>query len=487
MLSLAVKCRKSNGQFAVLRGFSAPQESGGFWRFSSRSRLIHNFHFRSRCRLWKNAGKIHKDFHRKRPKINVFRPGHTKITLLIFARVCYTVNAPNDTGEGAHNSMGELTISMNSQMDTTVVSNQFIDYYMPSANGEYVKIYLYILRSVNHHASTFSIEEMAQKFDHTVSYILNALRYWETMQLLQLHYDENNALKHITFLDLTRRKAPVISQTAARSAAQPFTARAQEGEADASAKFAAADSAAAEAQQADPYQRHTYTLDEKHRFAKDKNFNSAKFITQTYFGKPLGPSQLDILMFIYDGLGFDNDLIDYLVEYCFSKGKRSMRYIEATAIAWAKEGIHTAEQARERQAIYSQLAASVMQAFGISSRSLVPEERACLDRWSGTYRMPEELILEACRRSVRATGKPSFEYAESILASWDRQGIHTMEDVAAADEAHRRQAMAKAAQKTASGGRAVTNKKTAAGTPFPQRDYDMVSLERQLLHIGNEK
>lgn len=382
--------------------------------------------------------------------------------------------------------MGELTISMNSQMDTTVVSNQFIDYYMPSANGEYVKIYLYILRSVNHHASTFSIEEMAQKFDHTVSYILNALRYWETMQLLQLHYDESNALKHITFLDLTRRKAPVVSQPAAKAGTQLFTAHTPEKTADASAEFADADSMAAhEPQQADPYQRRTYTLDEKHRFAKDKNFNSAKFITQTYFGKPLGPSQLDILMFIYDGLGFDNDLIDYLVEYCFSKGKRSMRYIEATAIAWAKEGIHTAAQARERQAIYSQLTASVMKAFGISSRSLIPEERACLDRWSGTYQMPDELILEACRRSVRATGKPSFEYAESILASWDKQDIHTMENVAKADEAHRQQTMADAAQKAASKGRPAAGKKTAADAPFPQRDYDMVSLERQLLHIGS--
>lgn len=30
--------------------------------------------------------------------------------------------------------------------ESTVVSNVFLDYYMPAANGSYVKVYLYLLR-----------------------------------------------------------------------------------------------------------------------------------------------------------------------------------------------------------------------------------------------------------------------------------------------------------------------------------------------------
>lgn len=338
--------------------------------------------------------------------------------------------------------MGDLTIGMNSQMDTTVVSNQFIDYYMPSANGEYVKIYLYILRSVNHHASTFSIEEMAKKFDHTVSYILNALRYWETLQLLQLHYDENNELKHINFLDLTKKRG---------NFKEPAEEVRNTGE--------------------DMFQKHPYSLDEKQKFAKDKNFNSAKFVTQTYLGKPLGPSQLDILMFIYDSLGFDHELIDYLVEYCVSKGKRSMRYIESVAISWAKQGITTVDAAKERHAAYSQLAVSVMQEFGITSRSLVNEERAFIDKWVKEYHMPTDLIVEACKRTLRATKKGSFDYADSILSNWQKAGIFTMEDVEKADAAHK--------QKTA----ATTVKKSPAVSSFQQRKYDKHELGKLLYDI----
>lgn len=354
--------------------------------------------------------------------------------------------------------MGELTIGMNSQMDTTVVSNQFIDYYMPQANGEYVKIYLYILRSVNHHASTFSLEEMARKFDHTVSYIMNALRYWETMQLLQLYYDDTNTLKHINFLDLTKKRSNMSLGSSTASTSGP-------------AKNTSLPIEPKEPTAEAIYQKRPYTLDEKQKLAKDKNFNSAKFITQTYLGKPLGPSQLDILMFIYDGLGFDNDLIDYLVEYCVSKNKKSMRYIESVAIAWAKQGIHSVALAKERHATYNQLAVSVMQEFGITSRSLVNEERAFIDKWVKEYHMPDDLIVEACKRTLRATKKGSFDYADTILANWHKAGIFTMGDVEKADTAHRK--------KTA----ATAVKKGNKAAPFPQRRYDMDSLEKQLLDM----
>lgn len=363
--------------------------------------------------------------------------------------------------------MGDLTIGMNSQMDTTVVSNQFIDHYMPSANGEYVKIYLYILRSVNHHASTFSIEEMAKKFDYTVSYILNALKSWESEGVLRLGFDENHTLHHIDFLDLkpedpTPEQAPDKKANAA--SAGPKTAQAR----------AALQPAGTDPAEDALYEKRPYTLDDKKRLTNDKNFTSAKFVTQTYFGKPLGPTQLESLMFIYDGLGFDNDLIDCLVEYCVSKGRRSMRYVEATAIAWAKQGITTAALARERIASFDRLSVAIMQEFGISGRSLVAEERAYIDKWTREYQMSETLVKEACRRTRKATGRGSFEYADSILASWHKAGISTMDAVAKADSAYRSQNPAPAGQ----------TKKTARNVPFPQREYDMDALERQLLQTG---
>ena len=46
----------------------------------------------------------------------------------------------------------------------TIVPNQFIDRFMPSANGEFVKVYLYLLRCIHSHASNCTISEIAEYY-----------------------------------------------------------------------------------------------------------------------------------------------------------------------------------------------------------------------------------------------------------------------------------------------------------------------------------
>ena len=66
----------------------------------------------------------------------------------------------------------------------TIVPNQFIDRFMPSANGEFVKVYLYLLRCIHSHASNCTISEIADKFNNTEMDIQRALRYWQKEGLL---------------------------------------------------------------------------------------------------------------------------------------------------------------------------------------------------------------------------------------------------------------------------------------------------------------
>ena len=59
----------------------------------------------------------------------------------------------------------------------TGVPNLFLDYYMPAANGEYVKVYLYLLRALHHTSRELSVSSLADALDHTESDILRALKY----------------------------------------------------------------------------------------------------------------------------------------------------------------------------------------------------------------------------------------------------------------------------------------------------------------------
>ena len=67
----------------------------------------------------------------------------------------------------------------------TVVQNAFIDQYMPHANGEFVKVYLYLLRCADTERE-LSLSSIADVFEHTEKDVSRALSYWEKQNLLRL-------------------------------------------------------------------------------------------------------------------------------------------------------------------------------------------------------------------------------------------------------------------------------------------------------------
>lgn len=76
--------------------------------------------------------------------------------------------------------------------------------------------------------------------------------------------------------------------------------------------------------------------------------------------------------------------------------------------------------------------------------------------------------LVACERTVLATDSHRFEYADSILTSWQKAGVRHKNDIRALDESHQR---SKANRPAAS-----TNK----FNQFTQHDYDFDAIQRSL-------
>ena len=69
----------------------------------------------------------------------------------------------------------------------TAVSNTFIDEYMGTASGEYVKVYLYLLR---HAGENVEIPDIAEALNHTEADVRRALAYWERAGVLASEKEE---------------------------------------------------------------------------------------------------------------------------------------------------------------------------------------------------------------------------------------------------------------------------------------------------------
>ncbi len=347
--------------------------------------------------------------------------------------------------------MGKLTIYREETAAFTAVSNLFIDEYMTQANDAQLKVYLYLLRTFQANQAT-SISEMADQFNHTEKDIMRALRYWEKKELLALDYDGDKNLSAIHLLTPGNGAAGTIPTKPA--GITPLSSVRQTKETAAQA----------------PAEKPSYSADDLKAFCSNSEAETLLFAVEQYIGKPLSVSDMKTILFIYDRLGFSADLIDYLVQYCVGREKRSFRYIEKVALEWAEMHIATPAQAKSLASRYDKNVYAVMKALGKSSAPTA-KEVSFIDRWIKEWDFSLPVIEAACERTVLAVDKHRFEYADGILASWRRAHVHTVEDIRAADTAYQKN-------------RPQPSRLPSAANQFnqfPQREYDFDALEKELL------
>lgn len=351
--------------------------------------------------------------------------------------------------------MADITLHRDNEMQRTFVPNSFIDAYMVHANGEYVKVYLYLLRCMNDPTMTFSVSDAADKFDHTEKDIIRALKYWEKMHLLRLEFDANKELTGICFLDVTAASAPqtpLVSVQAVRPAAVELPPR------------------------------ENYSAAELQRLKNEEDTRELLFVAEHYLGHTLNATEMNTIIYWKESLHFSSDLIDYLIESCVSRNHKSIHYMEKVALSWAKQGIRSVTDAKEESGRHSRLHSAIRRAFGIQGRDFVPYEKEYINTWQKSYGFDETLIAEACERTIRKIHQPSFEYADSILKKWKQNKVTGMQDVQALDALHEERVQtAAAAQKST----AKTTAKKNRFNDFPQRSYDTSQLEKELLNYGS--
>lgn len=368
------------------------------------------------------------------------------------------------------------------------VPSKFIDEYMPEANGEFVKIYLYLLRSLSSSSSDCSISKIADKFDHTEKDVVRALKYWERQKLLAIEYNPDKSIAgiHVTDIyhlddDFSSNKPAAAAQESGNSSNTVEAATivtespASDSSTDSSSVVAGYASNITPIPAPAPTKKE-YTLDDIKNFRKDPDVSELFFIIETYLKHTLSSSDINIILYWYEELHFPTDLIEYLVEYCISKGHSSTRYMNKVAISWSESGITTVEQAKENASIHSQVYYAVMKALGISGRNLVDTEMNYIKKWSKEFGFDTQLISLACQRTISAIHQPSFEYVDSIMTSWHNNQVHTTEDVDKLDAAYN-----KTKKVTVNTTDKPIGTKRNKFNNFNQREYDYDQLEKVLL------
>lgn len=410
--------------------------------------------------------------------------------------------------------MTAINISSDIATSFTTVSDIFIDQYMPKANGEFVKVYLYLLRATGSGAGIATISEIADHFSNTETDIIRALNYWASEGILQLQSGADGQIMGINLCSLSvsgmqAAQSNIQSAVADNAAQNNLQNSVVNNAAQNSLQNDVVNNVAQNISTADIRMQDSvveklksqttdkaassqkeYTLDEIKEFRKNPDISELFFIIETYLKHTLSSTDTNMVLYWLDELHFSTDLVEYLVEYCITKGHSSLRYMNKVALGWADAGIKTVDQAKDDAAAHSQIYYSVMKALGITGRNLVDSEVSLINKWVGEYGFDIELVKAACNKTISAIQKPSFEYTDSILANWRKKDVHTLKDVEVLDAN-----FAKANKASATGSSQSTNATNGSSKPksnnsssknkfnnFNQRNNDYDKLEKLFLN-----
>ena len=348
----------------------------------------------------------------------------------------------------------------------TAVSNTFIDEYMGTASGEYVKVYLYLLR---HAGKNVEIPDIAEALNHTEADVRRALAYWERAGVLASEKEEPAAGEAaVTREDLTDA-GYIIPESRRNYRDSDVEGRMpEESTADSGKQLQGSERGMAKQPGTMDIPDAGNSYDRMKRLSADEEFSALLYAVQQYLGKTFSAIECEKFAYFYDVLHMSCELLEYLAEYCAEGGHTSIRYIEKVALNWYQAGIHTRDEAREHSTRYSKDTSAVMKAFGIMGRNAGTAEQEFMRRWFKEFGFDAAIVTEACNRTLTATGAASFPYADKILTGWKENGVRTLQDVEALDKLRQE----KQAKKSGAASRQTRNTSTNRFNNFEQRSYN---------------
>lgn len=325
----------------------------------------------------------------------------------------------------------------NKSLGFTPVNNIFIEKYMPQARGEFVKIYLLMLKHNISGELGVSSSILASSLNLLESDIMNALSYWNDQGIIKLTQIDKMGNYNVEFLDLTEEPIQTTKQ-----------------------------------------------VDLLEALGSNNTKDMLKDI-ETLLARPLSPNEMSIYLNWQRELGFSSELILILMEYCISKGKSDPRYIEKVALSWHDQKITNIEQAqnliKKTEDKWLNIR-KILSYLGINNVDIMKPQQDLIEKWLLMYKFPNEIIFKACDICFERLNRADFKYIDGILTNWNKNNIRTLEDIALKDTKNNKNVNYQKNYVHNNN----NDKSSLKFNNFEAREYDYDSLEKKLLGWDND-
>ena len=258
-------------------------------------------------------------------------------------------------------------------LSQTSIPDVFFTEYLSQANGDFVKVYLY-LYFISKYNKDIKINDLAKKLDLRLPVIQDAIKYWEDQGLL-IRKNQGFIVTNIQEIEINKVYKPKVTISAE---------------------------------------------DLKKKDESKYRASAIETINNEFFQGVMSPSWYADITLWFKKYDFDEEVMIALFRYCFNQSALHRNYITTVADAWHKNGVKTFtdldEYSQKREKV-NQIATSIKKKLRLS-RNLTEYEMAYVEKWVINYKYEIEIIEIALKKSS-SKANINFEYIDKLLSDWN--------------------------------------------------------------------
>lgn len=262
----------------------------------------------------------------------------------------------------------------------------FVSEYLCSANGDYVKIYVYCLFLCKYD-SEISPLDLSKKLSLPLKTVELGLKYWEEQGVL-IKKNKVYELADLKKIEIDKLYKPKLTSS---------MEDAIEG--------------------------------------NNKNILRTQAINEincSFFQGVMSPTWYTDIDNLFTKYHFDEDVMIALFRYCFDRQALHKKYLYAVAEGWASNKVQTMNDL-ERYYLEveksSKIKKSISKKLGIT-RNLSQYEEAYIEKWTVDYNYSMDIIELALKKTTSKTNF-SFDYIDKMITDWHEKSLLTTEDISA--------------------------------------------------------
>ena len=286
----------------------------------------------------------------------------------------------------------------------TEIPDVFFTEYLPLANGDFVKVYIYML-FLSNYGKDANITDLSKILALPYNTIQDALKFWEEQGVI-IKKTNGYSLVNLQEIELSKLYNPKLTSSP-----------------------------------------EDIKLTEKSKYRA----HAIDSINNQFFQGLMSPSWYTDIDLWFNKYGFDEQVMIALFNYCADNRALHRNYIQTVADAWAKNNIKTFNDLDDyfaRNDKINILKKEISKKLRLQ-RNFNTFEEDYITKWNQDFGYGMDIIEIALKRSTSKVNA-GFDYYDKLLTDWHQKGLNSAYDVQAhlasiTDKKSRENQIAKAA------------------------------------------